>query len=158
MKVVSPNTITIGSLAEIQCIFYSGDVVYVTWTKIKPNGTRIFVYEHNVCSKTSTGYNDLEDRSTLNLTLRHTDDVIFWRGKLATPERYDHQSYAVRSSVDVSKSTLATLSIYDANVNDEGQYECAVKTEYASLVWASSALRIYGKNNYVVLLYYVILY
>ena len=156
MKVVSPNTVTIGKHAEIRCVFDSGDVAYVTWTKIKPNGTRIFVYEHNMCSKTSRGYNDLEDRSTLNLTLRHTNDVIFGRSKLATPERDVHKSYAVRSSVVAVKSMLATLSIYNANVNDEGQYECAVKTEHASLASASSALRIYGKN--VVLLYNVILY
>ena len=45
------------------------------------------------------------------------------------------------------KYTIATLSIQSANVDDEGQYECAVKVSQEPLIWASSVLRIYGKNR-----------
>ena len=66
----SSEPVKVDSPAELR-----DDVIYVTWTNIQLNGSRVFVYEHNLCSKTSRGHNDLEGRYTVIIKRSQTNGV-----------------------------------------------------------------------------------
>lgn len=158
---VSSEPVKVGSPAKLRCVFGGDNVIYVTWTKIQLNGSRVFVYEHNLCSETSRGYNDLEGRSTVIIKRTQTNDVPVSSAtaKDATPDLGERGMFApqnnviIQSNIGAVKYTVSSLSIQDANVDDEGEYECAVKLAQEPLVWASSVLSIYGKNRPLLFFY-----
>ena len=84
---------------------------------------------------------------TTGLPDSSNDIAMAIESRKATPNTNEETLYGRPRDIRPVKYTIATLSIQSTNVDDEGKYECAVKLSQESLIWASSELRIYGKNR-----------